>query len=143
MRAERNAADRTTGRPDEVRCFLPLGVHAVSTARQFVGDTLASWGVDESTAGSALLVTSELTTNAVLYGHGAGWLALRHEPDALVVEVSDRAPAELALHAAPSWDGEATLGRGLRIVETVCQDWGVRPTDDGKVVWCTLALPDR
>jgi hypothetical protein len=31
-------------------------------------------------------------------------------------------------------------GRGLILVRALADNWGVRPTDDGKTTWFTLAL---
>lgn len=134
----------TTGQPSAARPApahrpLPLGVHAVAEARRFVRQTLAGWGAADELVGTATLVVSELVTNAVLYGYGTATLQLRREPDAVLVEVSDRSAAMPATR--PTHD-ESEIGRGLHIIEAVCTDWGVRPeAAGGKVVWCRLAWP--
>jgi hypothetical protein len=33
-------------------------------------------------------------------------------------------------------------GRGLVLVDCLADAWGHRPTDHGKVVWCTIALEE-
>ena len=30
-------------------------------------------------------------------------------------------------------------GRGLSIVQSIAQQWGVEPSREGKVVWCSIA----
>ena len=45
---------------------FPSDVSTVATARRFVGDTLEAWGADDLSWTAMLLVT-ELTTNAVLH----------------------------------------------------------------------------
>ena len=50
------------------------------------------------------------------------------------------------MHAKPRTirdDELAESGRGLRIVATVSDDWGIEARADGKAIWFTLALPDR
>ena len=127
--------------PDtESSTALPLGVHAVAEARRFVGGRLAHWSVGDDVTAAGLLVVSELVTNAVLYGHGAGTLLVRRDRDArpgrILVEVSDRSRA---LPQPRDADEDSEIGRGLHIVEACSLEWGVRPDGDGKVVWAALA----
>lgn len=127
--------DRTRGPALESRCALPLGVHAVAEARRFVERALARWEREDD--GTVALVVSELVTNAVLYGHGAGTVLLRIADDHVTVEVSDRS-ATLPT-TRPTTD-DAEIGRGMHIIEATSLSWGVRPQREGKVVWCDLPL---
>ncbi|MCZ9340355.1 ATP-binding protein, partial [Streptomyces sp. TRM76130] len=78
-------------------------------------------------ADDALLVMSELVTNAVVHAGTDVGVAFRLEPaGALVVEVSDRHPAR----APRGTDAESSAetpeyGRGLRLVATLCDAWGI------------------
>ena len=119
----------------ESRCALPLGVHAVAEARRFVERALARW--ERSDDGTIALVVSELVTNAVLYGHGAGTVLLRVGDGRLTVEVSDR--STVVPTARPATD-DSEIGRGMHIIEAASLSWGVRPQREGKVVWCDLPL---
>ena len=58
--------------------------------------------------------------------------------DVLRVEVHDRRrdlPVDLG--ATP----DAERGRGLRVVDSLAQDWGALSNDRGKVVWVEIAVP--
>jgi len=37
-----------------------------------------------------------------------------------------------------SFDPDATSGRGLLLVEALCDDWGVRDREFGKSVWARV-----
>jgi hypothetical protein len=50
-----------------------------------------------------------------------------------VLEVQDDAARSLPRPQDPDDDDEH--GRGLRIVETLSDEWGMRETDRGKCVW--------
>jgi anti-sigma regulatory factor (Ser/Thr protein kinase) len=84
----------------------------------------------------ALLLVSELVTNAVVYGsppiklrvtcNGSEGLEVR------VSDGSDRLPERR--EAAPLAEG----GRGLFLVESLSSRWGVEATEAGKEVWFAL-----
>lgn len=111
-------------------------MHAVAEARRFVERALGRWEREDD--GTIALIVSELVTNAVLYGHGAGTVLLRIGDDHITVEVSDRSAAVPTTRPATD---DAELGRGMRIIEAASLSWGVRPQREGKIVWCDLPLP--
>ncbi|WP_439144748.1 ATP-binding protein, partial [Streptomyces albus] len=88
-------ADRTSmGRPvitaRAAATFEPVG-RSVATARGFVRDTLQGWGLADI-VDDAVVLTSELVTNAVVHaGTAAEVLCLRDE-DGVRIEVIDRYP---------------------------------------------------
>ncbi|GLW72767.1 hypothetical protein Kpho02_50660 [Kitasatospora phosalacinea] len=113
---------------------------AVMHARRFTARTLRHWSVDEE-ADTALLVVSELVTNAVAHTQGEIRLDLTLTGDRLRVAVNDassRAPVRVE-----SSDWEATGGRGLLLVAAMSAAWGSVPLGGGKQVWCDIALPPR
>jgi anti-sigma regulatory factor (Ser/Thr protein kinase) len=85
----------------------------------------------------ALLLTSELVTNAVKYGGEHIVLVVTDETRLLRVEVRDDGPHPPRMGAAESQD---LGGRGLLLVESLATEWGTGPADGhpGKVVWFTL-----
>ena len=86
----------------------------------------------------ALLLTSELVTNAVKYGGDHILLSVTDEPDILRVEVHDDGPAAPRVGAP---ERNAVGGRGLLLVESLAHEWGtVRATahGSGKGVWFAL-----
>ncbi|MGH4034809.1 SpoIIE family protein phosphatase [Actinomycetota bacterium Odt1-20B] len=124
--------------------FDPVG-RSVATARSFVRDTLQGWGFSD-VVDDAVVLTSELVTNAVVHaGTAADVLCLRSE-DAVRIEVSDRYPErEIPLQqssvnmGSPDREG----GRGLQLCAALATRWGVDYTPTHKQVWFQLDLPDR
>ena len=105
-------------------------------ARTFVTRTLRSWGREEITETAALL-TSELVSNVVRHGRTDMLVALRLRGDRVTVEVTDH-NADLVKRQVQSAD--ATSGRGLFLVDTLADRWGVEPHQPGKSVWFELPL---
>lgn len=124
--------------------FEPVG-RSVATARSFVRDTLQGWGFSD-VVDDAVVLTSELVTNAVVHaGTAADVLCLRTE-DAVRVEVSDHYPErEIPLQSSPSTMGSPDRegGRGLQLCAALATRWGVDYTPTHKQVWFQLDLPDR
>ena len=95
----------------------------------------------------ALLLTSELVTNALRYGNGGSiGLTVRRTPDTVRVEVQDGNPA--APQLSRNLDGTGERGRGLHLIDSLATRWGHTPSADpaGKTVWFELhhrhAAPD-
>jgi two-component sensor histidine kinase len=82
----------------------------------------------------ALLLTSELVTNAVRHGAGEITCRLWPGPDVLRLEVSD---ASATIPREVDRGLRADSGRGLQIVATVASRWGAVPApgEGGKTVW--------
>ncbi|MFE2724957.1 ATP-binding protein [Kitasatospora sp. NPDC059327] len=60
----------------------------------------------------------------------------------LRVEVADASQvAPAPRHAGP--DADATNGRGLELVELLCDRWGWYPDGSGKRVWCEIGADAR
>jgi anti-sigma regulatory factor (Ser/Thr protein kinase) len=83
----------------------------------------------------ALLITSELVTNAVLHGAGQIQLSVACEGDLLEVDVTDGGSSAVRFRDAT--DPLAESGRGLEVVNALADRWGVRSLQEapGKVVW--------
>jgi anti-sigma regulatory factor (Ser/Thr protein kinase) len=114
---------------------LPAQPMSVPLARSWAEGWLASSCVPASRTGEVLLVVSELTTNAVRQGDGRVRVTLEAAEDALLVEVFDSG------HRLPVLGDsglESTSGRGLHLVDVVCDEWGVREELEGKTVWARL-----
>ncbi|MFF0199516.1 SpoIIE family protein phosphatase [Streptomyces sp. NPDC005017] len=94
----------------------------------------------ERLAGDALVVVSELVTNAVVHTGTDVELACRLEPDngSLVVEVSDRHPARPSVGAGESHE----YGGGLRLVAGLAESWGVTYRGGARTVWARLGGED-
>lgn len=104
------------------------------TARRFVDATLRDWGCDPI-VDDALLVVSELVTNAVTHAASDARLELRLAPGVLRIEVTDNGSG------APEPQGidvTRPSGRGLLLVSAMAVAWGIDPAPQGKVVWAEL-----
>jgi anti-sigma regulatory factor (Ser/Thr protein kinase) len=126
--------------PTPVRLDLEQHPAAVGRARRFVHDQCHAAGVNDGTCDTAVLLTSEIVTNAFLHGRSGAQVTLITTGDRVRVEVgddSDRLP-----HRVDA-EREALGGRGLAIVDTLAADWGSTQRDDGKVVWFELARPSK
>ena len=113
---------------------LPYDDASAVRARRFVSQTLDAW--EHGPHSDALLVVSELVTNAVIHARSRATVTLRAREGALRIEVADfgggspepRTPAP-----------ETAGGRGLLLVAALAQTWGIDPIKGGKVVWAELA----
>lgn len=115
-------------------------LRSVRSGRHFVRDILLEWDLEQLVDDASLCV-SEVVTNAVKHAGTELTIVVRRDDTdgVVVVDVHDGMP-DVELRADPS-TLDATSGRGLHIVATISQDWGVRHVEDGKVIWFRLPLP--
>jgi anti-sigma regulatory factor (Ser/Thr protein kinase) len=109
---------------------------AVRSARAFVVDVVIADGLGEL-AERVALVTSELASNAVLHARTDFVVhvgAVGPSARVAVFDCSDELPVDRGFDAA------AVTGRGLSIVESLADRWGVDVVADGtgKWVWAEL-----
>ena len=119
---------------------LPRDPSAPKLARASLAPRLAADGVDQAVAQDALLLLSELVTNAVRHGGGeAGAPVVRasceQRPGTLRVEVRDPGAGFERGTAAPGAHG----GFGLDLVARTAAAWGIE-ADGETLVWFELAL---
>jgi anti-sigma regulatory factor (Ser/Thr protein kinase) len=116
---------------------VTLEPHAsqVRVARHHLG--VACNGMQRDLVEVAMLLMSELVTNAIRHGKGAVRLAIKKFPSRLCVEVSDTGSGR-PVTRSPRTDGAD--GRGLILIERLASEWGVTPSKDhaAKTVWFTL-----
>ncbi len=119
----------------DARLSLPGAATAAGEARRFVARTLTPL-LGREDVETAMLVTSELVTNAAEHARTGCELVLSGGPNSLTIRVRDaRAPV-----AGGRFGAEFASGRGLRLLEVLSRRWGVEPTEDGKTVWCELSV---
>lgn len=122
----------------------------VGRARRWVRSRLQGQGVelDAPLAETLVLVVSELVTNAVVHTGCPAVLRLSMpmccpgvDPEGPSADVSVRVEVADASRTAPAprhAAGDATNGRGLELVEMLCDRWGWYPDGSGKRVWCEI-----
>ena len=115
---------------------LPTADRAVRLARQSTRDALAAWRLaclDET----AVLLVSELVTNAVRHARGSDAITLELEAKGtwLRIEVTDGDPRRPQPRTPAGLDGS---GFGFVLVDALAAKWGVRETATGKAVWAEL-----
>jgi len=122
------------------RVRLATGSAAPAEARRRVRDAIRSWRLSVD-LDAALLLTSELVTNAVRHEAGQGAqavvLAIASSRGRLRVDVHDTSRSLPAVAEVPA---DAETGRGLLLVETLSDEWGFYRTPAGKAVYFTLAF---
>ena len=119
---------------------LPAAAEAAGLARRATRDALTAWRMT-CLEDPAVLLVSELVTNAVLHARASAMLLrLETAGSSLRIEVHD---------ASPSWPQPRTPSRtdesgfGFLLVEALADKWGVRDIPPGKAVWAELeARPD-
>jgi serine/threonine-protein kinase RsbW len=115
---------------------LPTASHAVRMARQATRDALTTWrlaGLEEN----AVLLVSELVTNAVRHARGSDAITLELQAARtwLRIEVTDADPQWPRPRTPAGFDGS---GFGFVLVDALAGKWGVRETATGKAVWAEL-----
>lgn len=112
-------------------------LRAVPETRRALRELLRHWG-GPGRSEIAELLTSELVTNALVHTDDGAVLTATVGPRALRVEVRDFV-GRLPRPRTPDPE-ESTNGRGLVLVQSLADDWGVRPCEGeaGKSVWFEL-----
>jgi anti-sigma regulatory factor (Ser/Thr protein kinase) len=109
---------------------------SVRVARTFVAANLRAFGFSDS-VDNGVLIVSELATNALAAAADTPFLVVvrvdaERQP---VIEVHDCSPEAPEL-LAPDFVSEG--GRGLHVVEALCETWTCVPSGSGKAVIATL-----
>ncbi len=109
--------------------------HAPSLAREALREYGSEWRAE--TLHDAMLIVSELVTNAVLHGNGVITVVVHRTLGSVSITVGDESDAGLMM-LERSLDSDS--GRGLAVIDAVAHAWGVRHSDHraGKSVWCRL-----
>jgi anti-sigma regulatory factor (Ser/Thr protein kinase) len=84
-------------------------------------------------------MVSELATNALRHAETPFSVRVEQVPGTVRVEVADGGEGQPAVRSP---EPSEPSGRGLRIVESLSESWGVTAASGaGKTVWFTVAVP--
>lgn len=114
---------------------------SVRRARSFLRESLAD--LDPEQQETAVLLTSELVTNAILHARTPVRLGIVVDDDGqALVCVADRVSDPTQLKPQ---DHSQTRpgGRGLALVADLSKDWGTTTYSGGKTVWFVLPAASR
>ncbi|WP_053607619.1 ATP-binding protein [Streptomyces sp. MMG1522] len=125
---------------DEPTLTFPVAEESVRAARRSVRGVMRDWRIDDEVSDTAELLVSELVTNAVLHATGSPFLRVRCQRSAQAVTVTVIDHGE-GVPVVRHGGLDATSGRGLFLVETLADDWGVRELPHGKAIHFTLSVP--
>ncbi|MEW1772816.1 ATP-binding protein [Streptomyces sp. NPDC086777] len=133
--------------PTSSSMAVPHGPAGVGKARHRMRDQLRTGGLSEAVIDDAVLILSELLSNACKHGRPLGdalagdgdvRAAWRVDPRGrLIVEVTDGGGPTRPAPMTPSVTAHG--GRGLNIITALADDWGVRDDARGEVtVWVVV-----
>ncbi|MFF2958157.1 ATP-binding protein [Streptomyces sp. NPDC057963] len=135
--------------PTSSSMAVPHGPAGVGQARHRMREQLRGHGVPDSVVDDAVLILSELLSNACRHGRPLGrhtdvgdgdvraaWRVDR--AGGLTVEVTDGGGPTRPIPATPSVTARG--GRGLNIIGALAEEWGVRDSVSGEVtVWVLVS----
>ncbi|MEG3626857.1 ATP-binding protein [Streptomyces poriticola] len=127
--------ERAAGAPRLRRRLGRGDLRGVPDSRRALRGLLRHWG-RPGQSDIAELLTSELVTNALVHTDRDAVLTATVGPRALRVEVRDFV-GRFPRPRVPACD-DSTHGRGLMLVQSLADAWGVRAHGVGKAVWFEL-----
>ncbi|MEV0901384.1 SpoIIE family protein phosphatase [Actinoplanes sp. NPDC049802] len=139
-----------TGAPSEAlvrRARLPNDRRTPAAARALVRSVLEETGL-VGLLNEALLLTTELSTNAVVHANTELEIEVTADPGGLTVTVTDFAPGPVEQLAVGPRNESAEIGevaergRGLLLVDHFASRWGTVHEGEGKGVWFRLDQRD-
>jgi len=128
-------SDRASGRFD-------ASVSSLGPIRRLVAETVSGWDC-EPILDDAVLCASELASNAILHTRLPFEVEVSKSGTGVRIEVTDRRPQEMPALVpdkglAMDITAHGTTGRGLQIVATLADRWGVTSDARSKTVWVEL-----
>jgi len=130
-------ADPRTEGFESVSTVFPAVPPSASGARRFVNAALGRWDVPGQVVEIALLLTSELVTNAYRHAECDAQVSVVRRPGMVRVEVRDAGGGRVQRRAL---DPAQPDGRGLNIVDALATRWGSATSESGTLVWFELPM---
>lgn len=128
--------DAETGPRWVMQWETPPPVDAVPFARDRLARELADWGIATEAGEPALLVATELLTNALEHARAPIRLTVGLGAESVRIEVHDAAADPPRQQPHDLW---AARGRGLQLVDGLSRRWGWSPDTNGKTVWADVS----
>lgn len=116
--------------------MLAADARSIAEARRLIVQTLHD--LPDESLQVVLLLASELVSNAVRHGAGPVGVHVVCGDGNVRVDVQDQSPEWPVMRSV---DADALNGRGLVLVESLSNGWGVLGEGTGKTVWFTLQAP--
>jgi anti-sigma regulatory factor (Ser/Thr protein kinase) len=128
---------RTLPTTSDLDFEFPAHGTSVAEARRRVRAHLQDQGCGDDTCDTAVLLVSELFTNALRHTSSASiGCTVRTERKELRIEVRD---AGSVTDLVPGKVGSSKVdGRGLLMVDVLSAAWGVSADGRGQTVWCSI-----
>ena len=136
----------TAARPNRASTTidLPADLRSPALARRHVAGILHG-RQHEALLDDALLLVSELVTNAVVHAGTSVHLSIdTTDDDSIRIEVTDRSPGTTPMLRSAASPDTSAGGRGLVLLNALATSWGTSHLASEKSVWFTLgAAPAR
>jgi anti-sigma regulatory factor (Ser/Thr protein kinase) len=139
MRPFEGALEEPRGEAQSLR-FTITSLHEL---RAFVSHEAAAARLGQVRAENVCLAVNEVASNSVRHAGGAGTLRMWSEDGALVCEISDQGRIADRLVGRVHPSPEQQSGRGLWLVNQLCDLVQIRSADAGTVVRMRMWLGDR
>lgn len=128
------AGERAPGRITQAASsYFSPEASAPAKVRAFAREVLARWHV--APVDDAVLVASELSTNAVVHAGSSFSVMLARQGDGIRVAVTDQTVF------SDERDPDVDEHHGLGIVAQLSRQWGIERHEGGKSIWSELAVP--
>jgi anti-sigma regulatory factor (Ser/Thr protein kinase) len=111
---------------------------AVRTARHLAGGITDAIG-DEDLGLAVSLLVSEVVTNAIRHTGAAERVRVRANGARVRVEVFDRGADLFEPRPRAADEMFPERRRGLQLLDTLSDGWGVEPTSAGKCIWFEIS----
>jgi hypothetical protein len=123
--------------------LLPTAA-STGDARRFAAGVMDDWELSGAVRSDVALCVAELAANAAIHTRGPYTVTLRRAGSGVRIDVIDARPDQLPVvvplvGTVVDMTIRSTTGRGLQIVATLSDRWGVSTSNGAKAVWAELS----
>jgi anti-sigma regulatory factor (Ser/Thr protein kinase) len=126
--------DRPLEEPPFPVATMAFDAGDLRSVRAFVAEAAAAGGLDALRTHDLVLAASEVVTNSLRHGGGAGTVGVWRRGEVVICDVRDAGRFELPLAGRVRPTPEQTSGFGLWLANQVCDLVQIRSFEDGSVV---------